>query len=160
MHLSIHSKSFFLDSTINHISNTSAPFKKKGKFLSTVTALLSLKKAHLLHWNNVKRIFCRQKSPYIITHLGFFHFFVWWWMAEILPPVITLLCQYTTISHSSYDYFDPTEPMFWYICLVSSADGSLGRSFSFLLAEVGWTGGSAAFVLADSDLLAVSMVAV
>lgn len=36
----------------------------------------------------------------------------------------------------------------------------LGKSFSFLLAEVGCTGGSAAFVLADSDLLAVSMVAV
>lgn len=169
MRISIHSESFFWIPVWITSPIHSAPFKKKGNFLSTITALslsLSLKKAHLLHWNNVKRSFCRQKSPYIYNHSSweFFllHFFVWWWMAEILPPFITLvsvsIC--TTISHNSCDYFDPTEPMFWYICLVSSADGSLGKSFSFLLAEVGCTGGSAAFVLADSDLLAVSMVAV
>lgn len=122
----------------SHLRYTVHHLRKKRKFLSTITALslsLSLKKAHLLHWNNVKRSFCRQKSPYIYNHSSwkFFllHFFVWWWMAEILPPFITLvsvsIC--TTISHNSCDYFDPTEPMFWYICLVSSADGSLKQEF-------------------------------
>lgn len=135
MRISIHSESFFWIPVWITSPIHSAPFKKKGNFypplLLFLSLSLSLKKAHLLHWNNVKRSFCRQKSPYIYNHSSweFFllHFFVWWWMAEILPPFITLvsvsIC--TTISHNSCDYFDPTEPMFWYICLVSSADGSL-----------------------------------
>lgn len=84
--------------------------RKKRKFLSTITALslsLSLKKAHLLHWNNVKRSFCRQKSPYIyiITHLGSFFFFTFLfddeWLKSFLPlshwSVSVYVLQYPTI---------------------------------------------------------------
>lgn len=121
----------------SHLWYTVHHLRKKEIFIHHYCSFsLSLKKAHLLHWNNVKRSFCRQKSPYIYNHSSweFFlllHYFVWWWMAEILPPFITLvsvsIC--TTIPHNSCDYFDPTEPMFWYICLVSSADGSLKQEF-------------------------------
>lgn len=166
MRISIHSESFFWIPVWITSPIHSAPFKKKGNFYPPLLLFLSLSLCEESTQETMSRGDFVDKSHLIYNHSSweFFllHFFVWWWMAEILPPFITLvsvsIC--TTISHNSCDYFDPTEPMFWYICLVSSADGSLGKSFSFLLAEVGCTGGSAAFVLADSDLLAVSMVAV
>lgn len=168
MRIFIHSESFFWIPVWITSPIHSAPFKKKGNFYPPLLLFLSLSlwRKHTSCTETMSRGDFVDKSHLIYNHSSweFFllHFFVWWWMAEIIPPFITLvsvsIC--TTISHNSYNYFDPTEPMFWYICLVSSADGSLGRSFSFLLAEVGCTGGSAAFVLADSDLLAVSMVAV
>lgn len=169
MRISIHSESFFWIPVWITSPIHSAPFKKKGNFYPPLLLFLSLSlwRKNTSCTETMSRGVFVDKSHLKYNHSSweFFlllHFFVWWWMAEIIPPFITLvsvsIC--TTISHNSCDYFDPTEPMFWYICLVSSADGSLGKSFSFLLAEVGCTGGSAAFVLADSDLLAVSMVAV
>lgn len=161
-----HSSGFQYES---HLRYTVHHLRKKEIFIHhycSFSLSLSLWRKHTSCTETMSRGDFVDKSHLIYNHSSweFFllHFFVWWWMAEIIPPFITLvsvsIC--TTISHNSCDYFDPTEPMFWYICLVSSADGSLGKSFSFLLAEVGCTGGSAAFVLADSDLLAVSMVAV
>lgn len=94
----------------SHLRYTVHHLRKKRKFLSTITALslsLSLKKAHLLHWNNVKRSFCRQKSPYIyiITHLGSFFFFTFLfddeWLKSFLPlshwSVSVYVLQYPTI---------------------------------------------------------------
>lgn len=133
MRISIHSESFFWIPVWITSPIHSAPFKKKGNFYPPLLLFLSLSlwSKHTSCTETMSRGDFVDKSHLIYNHSSweFFllHFFVWWWMAEILPPFITLvsvsIC--TTISHNSCDYFDPTEPMFWYICLVSSADGSL-----------------------------------
>lgn len=137
MRISIHSESFFWIPVWITSSIHSAPFKKKGNFYPPLLLFLSLSlwSKHTSCTETMSRGDFVDKSHLIYNHSSweFFllHFFVWWWMAEILPPFITLvsvsIC--TTISHNSYNYFDPTEPMFWYICLVSSADGSLKQEF-------------------------------
>lgn len=134
MRISIHSESFFWIPVWITSSIHSAPFKKKGNFYPPLLLFLSLSlwRKHTSCTETMSRGVFVDKSHLIYNHSSweFFlllHFFVWWWMAEILPPFITLvsvsIC--TKISNNSCDYFDPTEPMFWYICLVSSADGSL-----------------------------------
>lgn len=133
MRIFIHSESFFWIPVWITSPIHSAPFKKKGNFYPPLLLFLSLSlwSKHTSCTKTMSRGDFVDKSHLIYNHSSweFFllHFFVWWWMAEILPPFITLvsvsIC--TTISHNSCDYFDPTEPMFWYICLVSSADGSL-----------------------------------
>lgn len=142
MRISIHSESFFWIPVWITPPDTQCTIKEKRKFLSTITALslsLSLWSKHTSCTETMSRGVFVDKSHLIYNHSSweFFlllHFFVWWWMAEIIPPFITLvsvsIC--TTISHNSCDYFDPTEPMFWYICLVSSADGSLKQEFRIM----------------------------
>lgn len=137
MRISIHSESFFWIPVWITSSIHSAPFKKKGNFYPPLLLFLSLSlwSKHTSCTETMSRGDFVDKSHLIYNHSSweFFllHFFVWWWMAKIIPPFITLvsvsIC--TTISHNSYNYFDPTEPMFWYICLVSSADGSLKQEF-------------------------------
>lgn len=137
MRISIHSESFFWIPVWITSPIHSAPFKKKGNFYPPLLLFLflSLWRKHTSCTETMSRGDFVDKSHLIYNHSSweFFllHFFVWWWMAEIFPPFITLvsvsIC--TTISHNSCDYFDPTEPMFWYICLVSSADGSLKQEF-------------------------------
>lgn len=141
MRISIHSESFFWIPVWITSSIHSAPFKKKGNFYPPLLLFLSLSlwSKHTSCTETMSRGDFVDKSHLIYNHSSweFFlllHFFVWWWMAEIIPPFITLvsvsIC--TTISHNSYNYFDPTEPMFWYICLVSSADGSLKQEFRIM----------------------------
>lgn len=141
MRISIHSESFFWIPVWITSPIHSAPFKKKGNFYPPLLLFLSLSlwSKHTSCTETMSRGDFVDKSHLIYNHSSweFFlllHFFVWWWMAEILPPFITLvsvsIC--TTISHNSCDYFDPTEPMFWYICLVSSADGSLKQEFRIM----------------------------
>lgn len=126
----------------SHLWYTVHHLRKKEIFIHhycSFSLSLSLWRKHTSCTEPMSRGVFVDKSHLIYNHSSweFFlllHFFVWWWMAEIIPPFITLvsvsIC--TTISHNSCDYFDPTEPMFWYICLVSSADGSLKQEFRIM----------------------------